>query len=224
MFGEVVPTYRKVSGFDQQSWLLMRKNVRFKLKIPEHSQVFLSVATYEPRKRIEDILKAFNEIDHEDSHLILVGVSSEDLLKLPYLFLRKQAKIHAVGISKNLDDFYAAADCFVFASEEETMPLVLQEAAIHGIPRIVSMYPGHNELIPNKNYAYLYPTGDVSALKDKMNYFIENYENSLVVAELARNFQESKLLENTVKLYELLDMIYENRVSITPAGWSNEKS
>jgi glycosyltransferase involved in cell wall biosynthesis len=123
-----------------------------------------------------------------------------------------------------LENFYAAADCLVFASEQETMPLALQEAAILGVPRIVSMYPGYEELIPNDHFAFLYPTGDVTSLRNRMNYLIEHRDESLIVAQRAREFQASRLTDNIHVLHELMDSVYRNRLSLIPASWNNEKN
>ena len=136
--------------------------------------------------------------------------------------VENKSNIHVIEATRQLEDYYAAADCLIFASEEETMPLVLQEAALLGIPRIVSMYAGYMELIPSEDYAFLFPTGDISALKDRMEFFIQNTEKAMAVAERAKKFQVEKLQENDTSLLDLIQFVYQNRFSMQPNEWSNE--
>ena len=218
----VLPTYRKIKIPHEKSWSTSRGISRNKLGIPTNALVFLSVATFEPRKRIFDILEAFSRLECEESHLILVGATSLGIPLNMKNMVENKSNIHVVEATRQLEDYYAAADCFVFASEEETMPLVLQEAALLGIPRIVSMYAGYMELIPSEDYAFLFPTGDISALKDRMEFFIQNTEKAMAVAERAKKFQVEKLQENDTSLLDLIQFIYHNRFSMQPNEWSNE--
>jgi glycosyltransferase involved in cell wall biosynthesis len=65
------------------------------------------------------------------------------------------------------------ADALVFASAEETYPLVLQEAAHLGLPRIVSRFPGWEESV-SSSAALLFDVGDVASLSECMRTAIED--------------------------------------------------
>jgi glycosyltransferase involved in cell wall biosynthesis len=146
---------------DFQSIRLARKD----FGIQNSTSVFLGVAVFEPRKRIEDLIEAFRIANIPDSVLLLVGKSGrfpdyEDRLRD---LANGVTNIYLLPVSSDLPLFFEIADVFVHASQEEVFPLIIQQALGYGLPVIVAKYPGYEELL-GETYPHVYQPGDVSSL------------------------------------------------------------
>ena len=219
-----IPTYRSIKVPSLEDYRSIRDNARANLNIDSNVKVFLSISTFEPRKRVQDIVLAFKLLTDLNTHLILVG-STPSLTQVNILSLiTANDRITVFNSTKELSDFYAAADCFVFASEEETMPLVLQEAALHNLPRIASTYPGSSELIPSSEFAYLFPPRDVIQLAARMNEYLES--PNLAREKALHSHQLQSNLSNTgvSEVLRAMTLISDFRASVIPLEWQNEES
>jgi glycosyltransferase involved in cell wall biosynthesis len=217
--GLTVPSYRSVKAPREREEI--RERARYRFGFSNENQIFLCVATFEPRKRIEDIVFAFDSLKIQSIRLILVGVDlgieSSQLSDM----VRNDSRIILVKPTGNLVDFYAAADCFVFASIEETMPLVLQEAALWNLPRIIATYRGIEELVPSDEYAFLFPTRDVRALASRMEEFLSSQEKAQGMALRAFAHQIKLVEDRDSNFLESVLNLLEFRTSISPIGWVN---
>jgi glycosyltransferase involved in cell wall biosynthesis len=219
-----IPSYRKISRHKSRIIENSRSKSRAKLGISTNIKVFLSVATFEPRKRIQDIVTAFNSLSDLNTHLILVGANHfSPNVEITNLIL-DHSRVTVVKSTEDLLNYYAAADCFVFASDQETMPLVLQEAALYKIPRIVSKYSGYRELIPSEEFAFLFPPRDIPELTQQMNKFLCSPEVALEMATRAHALQNSFLERGDSALMLAIKSVLEIRTSVFPSEWADEKN
>jgi glycosyltransferase involved in cell wall biosynthesis len=160
-------------GFDIEWWareanLCDGRAVRKRWGIPENSPFFLFCAKLQPRKRPQDVLRAFAKIDTADCHLIFAGDGP----------MRDQlaAEAEALGISRRvifcgfvnqtqLPGLFRAAELLVLSSEWDGCPLVVGEAMSCGCPVVLSdAIPGRFELVEHCHTGFIYPCGDVNAL------------------------------------------------------------
>jgi len=222
--GYVIPTLRKLKTPDTFKRKTLNHVLRKSMGIPNHSFVLLSVATFEDRKRIEDIVRSFLMFSNPDSFLILVGRDPKGSNSVLEDLVRGNKNIRIVDATHDLAPYYAAANCLVFASQEETMPLILQEAAQWKIPRISSMYPGYEELIPNDKYGFLFPVGDISRLAQLMNHVYENRHNLDEIQECAYELQNNLHYASSDHLIELMKLLMHIRTSVYPSGWITDES
>lgn len=219
-----IPTYRHIELPPQEDVRLLREKMRAKLNIDSNVKVFLSVSTFEPRKRIQDIILAFQLLSNLDTHLILVG-STQSLTQVEILSLiRANDRITVFDTTHDLNGFYAAADCFVFASEEETMPLVLQEAALHRLPRISATYPGSSELIPSSKFAYLFAPRDVNQLTARMNEYLESPYVAQEKTQYSYQLQKQLSHDGVFEFVRAMKLITNFRSSVIPSEWLNEEN
>lgn len=222
--GVVIPTLRQLNVPSKSSRLSLRESMRRRLRIEEGTIVFLSVATFEPRKRINDIVSAFIANNDLKTYLILVGA---DPLRVDHDFnklVKERSNILVVNSTKNLEPYYAAADSFVFASEEETMPLVLQEATFWNLPRICSRYPGYRELIPSDDCAHLFDVGDIYTLQRKMRQVVEEPLQSIDIATRALKAQEALNKSSFDLLKKTIEKLHLIRTSVHPMSWLHDQS
>jgi glycosyltransferase involved in cell wall biosynthesis len=160
-------------GFDSEWWAreASRSNkheARAQWGIPEKCPVLLFCAKLQPRKRPQDVLRAFAKLDAVDCFLIFAGDGP----------LRKELETEAetLGVSRRvvfcgfvnqtqLPALYRAADLFVLPSEWDGAPLVVCEAMSCGCPVVLSdAIPGRFELVRHRDTGFIYPCGDVDAL------------------------------------------------------------
>jgi glycosyltransferase involved in cell wall biosynthesis len=113
--------------------------------LPDAAKVLLFVGRINPKKRLEDIIAAFAALAprEPDLHLVVAGQADAPYLRA----LRGQvdrtgltARVRWVGF---LDEAakpaaFAAADCFVHASDSEGMALAILEAMAQGLPVVAT--------------------------------------------------------------------------------------
>jgi glycosyltransferase involved in cell wall biosynthesis len=155
----------------------LREDCRAKLGIPLDAKVVLAVGVFEPRKRITDIILGFLKFDEKDSYLILLGQAGYFIEYESQIFrLAKQSnRIIVHSLVRDINSFYASADIFIHASEEEVFPLVLQEAASWRIPIICSNYGGVNELL-GRRHPYIFPIGDTDSIVEQLKNVYSHLE------------------------------------------------
>jgi glycosyltransferase involved in cell wall biosynthesis len=136
--------------------------------LPSHT-CYLYAGKLEPKKRIMDLLHAFEQAlrDNRALHLLVAGTGE--------LMSEAQAFAHSRGLPVSLAGFfnqteitraYAAADCLVLPSDYgETWGLVVNEAMACGLPAIVSDRVGCGpDLIEEGKTGAIFPFGDIDAL------------------------------------------------------------
>ena len=148
--------------------------LRKELNISEDAFVLIFVGKFIDIKRPLDVVKAVNKLldsqNIADFHVIFVG---DGPLKRKLIENSQENKnnFHFVGfINQNdLSKYYAASNCLILSSDNETWGLVVNEAFACGIPAIVSNQVGcAPELIINGKTGYVYPVGDINSLAEKI--------------------------------------------------------
>lgn len=92
---------------------------------------------------------------------------------------------HGGKYGKEKDEFWAAADVFVFPTfyHNECFPLVLLEAMQHHLPCISTTEGGIPGIIDDKETGFLIEKHDFHTLADKLEYFIEHPQESKRMGE-----------------------------------------
>lgn len=180
--------------------------VRKEIGIEKMARVYLSMATFEPRKRISDIVLAFKEANITESFLILIGSLKDD----PYSekIARECYGASNILVLPSVSDpavYYELADVLILASEAETYPIVLQEATHWDLLRIVSRFPGYEESCDDAD-SLLFSVGDVSGLKELIH---KSRFDTTELINLRRN-AKSKLIQKEIVYKKELDKIIYN--------------
>lgn len=105
---------------------------------PEKTYLLL-VANSPVRKGYETILQAMPAL-HEDVHLIVVG-GPEDTARQTRQLAGQAGlgpRVHVWPAQRDLNDFYSAADLFVFPTTGDAFGMVALEAMSYGVPAIMS--------------------------------------------------------------------------------------
>jgi glycosyltransferase involved in cell wall biosynthesis len=216
-----IPSVRKIEVPIESEVLKLRKSLRQQFKFSTTNKVFLSIANFETRKRINDIVKAFKSFERDDIRLVLIGSNEVDNPGEITSLIDGDSRIYQIESVQNLDPYYALADCLIFASSEETMPLVLQEAAYWKIPRIVSTYPGYEELISNNESAFLFTPKNWIELAHRIQDYLDKSENLGGMIKNSLEFQNSLLKNYSQDILYAIQDVSNFQTSVIPHWWTN---
>lgn len=185
--GIVVNSLKTIDSSVQNLSLEKRVSRLKEIGINAAATVFLSMATFEPRKRIGDIIDAFESSAPPNSYLILVGYVEDDRHSI-HLKMRVERKsnILVFPVSKDPSYFYSISDVLVLASQSETYPLVLQEAIHWDLLRIVSKYPGY-EASCNEDTALMFEVGNLEQLKSLITKSSTHLQSTQLVKKAAKS-------------------------------------
>jgi len=145
----------------------LRAERRAALEIASDAFVVFASGKLAPRKRVGDLVAAFAGLGR--AAVLLVAGDGEQRGALEALAASKGVDARFLGFV-NIDALpalYAAADVFAHAAENEQYGMVALEAAVVGLPLVVSDETGAigptSIARPNEN-ALVFPRGDVTAL------------------------------------------------------------
>jgi glycosyltransferase involved in cell wall biosynthesis len=102
-----------------------------------------------------------------DVHLAIVGRGDRTAMLEHARRAGASGRVHIVAPTPAPQDFYAAADCFLFPSRYEAFSLVTLEAAACGLPIICHRINGTEELVADGANGWLVPFG-AEALREKV--------------------------------------------------------
>lgn len=130
-----------------------RKNKRAELHIGETGPVLIYVARLTETKNQRFLVDVLSECKKADPavHLLLCGAGEDE----PYLRQRFHeaglgASVSFLGVRGDVAQLLSAADCFVFPSKYEGLPVVSIEAQANGIPLVMSDCISEEALLSNK--------------------------------------------------------------------------
>ncbi|PIZ52293.1 glycosyltransferase family 4 protein [Candidatus Woesearchaeota archaeon CG_4_10_14_0_2_um_filter_33_10] len=147
---EVVPTGINLDVFGNPNREIIRKKYNLSLE----QKLLLYAGRIAKEKNLEFLIKSFKLVLNKkpNTYLMLVGSRTKkdylvDLIKK----LNLETKVFLVGHSNAVQNYYGAADLFVFSSVSETQGLVLVEAMAAGIPVVAVDSPGVRDVVNGKN-------------------------------------------------------------------------
>ena len=145
-----------------------------------NEKYLLTVSSFDPRKNLDNLVKAFKKIN-EDIKLVIVGSNSANFASHKEL-LDKNIIIKAHVSDSELGSLLNYAEAFIYLSFYEGFGLPPLEAMCMGCPVIVSDIPAHREVCGN---AALYADPhDVDDIKSKIRLVLKNdkFKKELITA------------------------------------------
>lgn len=146
----------------------MRAALRAQWGLPDDALVFAAVGKLIPRKRPWDILRAIEAAAPDTPRLwgLMVGDGPQRAE------LEAAARAHPLPIAftgflnqTELPQAYAASDCLLLASDDDTWGLVINEGMASGLPALVSNLVGcAPDLVLPEQTGQQFPCGSVPAL------------------------------------------------------------
>lgn len=131
-------------------------------KNEKHPFTLINVGELSKRKNQIILLKALAKLKDPTVKVIICGSGNklEELKKIANK-LGIQSQLDFKGYCTNIKEQLRRADCFVFPSLQEGLPVALMEAMSAGLPVICSDVRGNRDLIKNGEGGYLVAPKDV---------------------------------------------------------------
>ncbi|MEQ8199265.1 MAG: glycosyltransferase family 4 protein, partial [Clostridiaceae bacterium] len=161
-----------------------------------------------PEKGLQYLIDAYKGVDTLKKLVVAGGSSHTD----DYMadIKRKASEDNRVIFTnfvqgEELEELYSNAYLYVLPSDLEGMPISLLEAMSYGNCCVVSDIPECTEVVENK--AVIFRKSDVSDLKDKLEWLIQNpdtvYEYKRAASEfICSKYDWDATVEKTAKLYK----------------------
>jgi glycosyltransferase involved in cell wall biosynthesis len=154
-------------------------NIKRELGLPPDKKIILYCGKYIDKKRPLDLLRAFKDLDHPDSILLMVG---EGVLRREMeqyiLENRLEQVVFLTGFinQSEISKYYVIADVFVMCSGMgETWGLAVNEAMNFAKPVILSATCGcSDDLVKQGDNGFVFREGDVAELSACMRKALED--------------------------------------------------
>ena len=140
-------------------------------------KIILYVGRFQRRKRVLDLIQAFESLGMAGVSLVLVGTGENFEACRSYVSDRHLTGVHLLGFRNQaeLPRLYALADVFVLPSAEEPWGLVINEAMCSGLPIVASESVGAAADLVQPGYnGFRFPPGDIPALAQALRQALED--------------------------------------------------
>lgn len=144
----------------------------------------ISVANYSYRKGIQYLLKAWREMNLDNSELLIIGNPVGEMKKLVEEYCKHQNNIIRIPFTKNIVEHYQRASIFVLPSLIEGSAKVTYEAMACGLPVICTAETG--SVVQDGYDGYIIPRHNVDKIKEKILLFYNNPETITKMGARAR--------------------------------------
>lgn len=164
-----------------------RNKVRSNFNIKENEILLLLVSRLTQEKNIDFLFSAAIKILKNDANAKFLIIGDGYLLpKLKKIVqeenLEKRINFEGIVEKKELKNYYAAGDIFIYSSKSETQGMIVSEAMYSGLPIVAVKAPGICNLVQNNVNGFLVPEIE--------NQFIETVEKLIKDSRLRKKFSE----------------------------------
>ena len=208
----LVPSWIQLDTIEEFRRAHSRSEMRRKHGLRDDETVIANIGTVCERKGQHVFLRAVEHFNrHFGSHgkfrFVLVGARPGIYLDLLQHDLARLglANVTFVPETREVSDFFVAADLFVCSSYEESFPRVVMEAMAFRTPMVTTEVHGIAEMVGQRQDGYLVPPGDAVALS-KMMWICLAKERSgksltpTAYSKALRYYDYHKVLPHHVKL------------------------
>ena len=171
----IVPSWIRLDDIDEFRRTHDRASMRRKHNLADDEIVIANIGTVCERKGQHIFLRAVDHFNHHHAHrgkfrFVLVGARPGIYLDLLLRDLKRLGlpNVTLVPETRDVFDFFVAADLFVCTSYEESFPRVVMEAMAFRTPMVTTDVHGVAELVGQRQDGYLVPPGDPIALSKMM--------------------------------------------------------
>ncbi|MEO1052801.1 MAG: glycosyltransferase family 4 protein [Bacteroidota bacterium] len=189
-------------------------DIRQELRIDSSEKVLVFVGRLVRDKGIVELIKAFNLLNSQSLHLVLVGGYEDERDPVPEetkALIEKKTNIKAVGFQKDIRPYLALADIFVFPSYREGFPNVVLQALSMGLCCIVTDINGCNEVISHGINGLIVKPKDSESLQKALMEILSNDKLFKTMSENARSSVVDKYEQK--KYWKMLLMEYKRALS-----------
>ena len=188
-------------------------NIRSKLGVSQNAFLICFIGRLNYDKGIKELLMAFNSIENEKKHLIIVGPLDQaaPISDAEVNEINTNKKISWMGYLQDVRPILALSDVLVLPSYREGFPNVLLEAGAMGRVCISTNVSGANEIIDDGITGFIVPIKDDRSLKAKLLHVMKIPTLELEVMGKAARKKICELFERKSYLNKLTDF-YLNEI------------
>lgn len=189
---------------EQQDKEKIRQKLRDGLSLKPDDVLLLSIGEINENKNHEVVVKALGNLS-SNVHYAIGGVGDKTVyLKHLAKELGVSDRFHLLGYLNNVEDWYKAADVFVFPSFREGLSVSLMEAMASGMPCVVSKIRGNTDLIDSKGGTLFDPHDVGSITKTLQNIIMSPYKKAMGNhnVEKIKRFDLQPILSDIKKIYQ----------------------
>lgn len=196
------------SGINLEKFDISKKNeyrtaIREKYNIPDDAFVFVFVGRINRDKGINELLEAYKNMSAErPCYLMIVGPSEMDetVNAQLYNWSVEQDNVIYTGGTKTVEQYIAAADCFVLPSYREGLAISALEAQAMGLPLVVTDIRGLIDAVVPDETALAVPSKDSAALQKAMETIYDDSSmrerfSAAAYKYICENFEQKKMFE-----------------------------
>ena len=163
----------------------------FRLGVPPHAPLVLSLRAHEPIYRVADVIHAFAAVprrhdvdeDFPDPYLIIGhegSLTSELKALVAELDIKHRTRFIGSVPEHDLVPLLGRASCYVTASQVDGTSVTLLQAMACGTPVVASDTPGNRGWVEEGVTGYLFPVGDIEALTEILKKVTSRYPTEVV--------------------------------------------
>lgn len=189
---------------DQQDKEEIRQKLRGGLGLKADDVLLLSIGELNENKNHEVVVKALGSLSVNVHYAIGGAGDKKEYLMHLSKELGVSDRFHLLGYINNADEWYKAADVFVFPSFREGLSVSLMEAMASGLPCVVSKIRGNTDLIDAKGGFVFDPHNTESVVKALKNIVVSPERKSMGRhnTEKIKRFDLQPILSDIKKLYQ----------------------
>ena len=180
-----------------------KQSLRKQLNLDQDCFLLLSVGELNQNKNHISVIRALHEINYPNIQYVICGEGPDDIkLKEQVHAFGLDNQVIFTGYTKQVKDYYQAADLFVFPSYREGLSLSLMEAISAHLPVLCSDIRGNRDLVQNADCRF--QPGDQNELTEKLRKML-NQDNTSEAEKNYNNLSKYALnpvLEQVKKIYE----------------------
>ena len=197
-----------------------REQLRQELGLEKFDHVIGTVGRFEPRKNYPLLIEAMPMIlqQHPSAALLMIGAGPEEEK------LRQQVRDAGIteqvvftGYRSDITDLLGVMSTFCLSSTTEGISMAILEALLAGVPVVATQVGGNPEIIPDRSYGTLVPSGDAKALAEALSETLAHREVALQIAtrgqaRVRELFSEEHMIRRIEQLY--FDCLKKNRSGV----------
>ena len=188
----------------------------------------LNVSSFiKPAKRLDRTFAAFRQLGARYPGAKLRIVGEIDYGK--YLMHCRDSgvapgAVEPVGICSDVAEHYLASSVYVMTSEIEGQPMVLLEAASHGLPQVVADFPGVEDQVLDGETGYVVEPDDSVAFAERVASLLRDRESARRMGRRARDFVLDRFNLTAIgeRWTKLLSAVAETGAPPPELAWSRE--
>jgi glycosyltransferase involved in cell wall biosynthesis len=183
-----------------------RSKKRSEFNLSEDDFVLFTAGQLSKRKNHEVVIKALAKIENKNVKLLICGLGElENYLKELIHDLGLENRVILAGYRNDVVEQLHAADCFVFPSFQEGLPVALMEAMAVGLPVVCSKIRGNVDLIEHGINGFLV---DPENSNDFARYIEKIISDETIQAEMSKKnleyvkkYDKKNIRQNMIAIY-----------------------